>query len=273
MLLLPEKPCTFRGNALSAVGNPNKHGLKKFEVLRAAVSTGFEEGHPFGGMSDEGEAQLAQVAASEVRGFPDVRGRASSRLPVAESLRLLDDVPSLQAVEICSLIDYTFGPSRRGSMSASEEIYGRVARVLAQALGEDEVAITPAATLQGELGAESIDFLDIVFRLEREFGIKIPQGELFPDSVFGYNPEFVREGRITDEGVGLLRSRMPYADLGDIDRDRRLGAVTDLFTVDFVARYVEWKLGQGVPGGSPGTSAVAARSGTPTSGMSVASLD
>jgi acyl carrier protein len=158
-------------------------------------------------------------------------------------------------------------------MSASKEIYGRVASVLARCLGVDEVEITPAATLQGDLGAESIDFLDIVFRLEREFGMKIPSGELFPDSVFGDNPEFVREGRVTDEGVGLLRSRMPYADLGGFDHDRRLGAVTDLFTVDLVARYVEWKLGQGVPGGSPGAPAVAAPSGKPTPGLSVASLD
>src|ERR1700676_1544348 len=114
-------------------------------------------------------------------------------------------------------------------MPSQDEIFAKVSATLVEALNVDEEEIKPTSTLQGDLGAESIDFLDIVFRLEREFGIKIPQGELFPDSVFGYNPEFVREGRITDEGVGLLRSRMPYADLGGIDRDRRLGAVTDLF--------------------------------------------
>ncbi len=135
-------------------------------------------------------------------------------------------------------------------MSASEEIYGKVVRVLVEALSVDEDEITPTASLQGDLGAESIDFLDIVFRLEREFGIKIPRGELFPESVFQGDPEFVREGRITDQGMGELRSRMPYADLDSFDHDRRLSAVSQLFTVDLVARYIAWKLGHGVATGS-----------------------
>jgi acyl carrier protein len=128
-------------------------------------------------------------------------------------------------------------------MTASDEIYGKVARVLVESLNVDEDDLTPTATLQGDLGAESIDFLDIVFRLEREFGIKIPRGELFPESVFQGDPDFVREGRVTDQGMGELRSRMPYADLTAFDQDRRLTAVSDLFTVSLVARYVTWKLG------------------------------
>ena len=80
-------------------------------------------------------------------------------------------------------------------------MYGEVARVLVEALGVDEDEITPAATLQGDLGAESIDMLDIVFRLEGEFELRIPRGELFPESVFqGRTPSFGGEGRATDEG-------------------------------------------------------------------------
>jgi acyl carrier protein len=130
-------------------------------------------------------------------------------------------------------------------MSASGAIYGQVTKVLVEALNVDEDEVTPAATLQGDLGAESIDFLDIVFRLEREFGIKIPRGELFPESVFQGDPELVSEGLVTDKGMGELRSRMPYADLDGFDHDRRLGAVSDLFTVGLITRYVEWKVGQG----------------------------
>jgi acyl carrier protein len=134
-------------------------------------------------------------------------------------------------------------------MSASEEVYRKVASVLVEALSVDEQEITPAARLQGDLGAESIDFLDIVFRLEREFAIKIPHGELFPESVFQGNPEFVREGRVTDRGLEELRLRMPYASLDGFDLDRRLSAIPDLFTVDLVARYIHWKVGQaGTPG-------------------------
>jgi acyl carrier protein len=130
-------------------------------------------------------------------------------------------------------------------MSARKEIYTKVAGVLVEALNVDEEEITPAATLQGDLGAESIDMLDIVFRLEREFGIKIPRGELFPESIFQGDPVFVREGQVTDEGVREMRARMPFADLGAFDQDRRLSAVHDLFTVGLVTRYVAWKLDQG----------------------------
>jgi acyl carrier protein len=145
-------------------------------------------------------------------------------------------------------------------MSGSKEIYGKVTGVLVEALNADENKITPASTLQGDLGAESIDFLDIVFRLEREFGFQIPRGELFPEGVFQGDPDFVREGRVTDQGMVELRSRMPYADLEAFNDDRRLSAVSDLFTVDLVARYIAWKLGQGFGAGPGKRSAVPPRS-------------
>ena len=75
-----------------------------------------------------------------------------------------------------------------------DEIYAKVSGTLIEALNVDEEEVTPQATLQGDLGAESIDFLDIVFRLEREFGIKIPRGELFPESIFQGDPEMVQDG-------------------------------------------------------------------------------
>jgi acyl carrier protein len=135
-------------------------------------------------------------------------------------------------------------------MSASDEIYGKVVRVLVEALNVDEEEITPTANLQGDLGAESIEFLDLVFRLEREFAIKIPRGELFPESVFQGDPEFVHDGRITEKGLGELRSRMPYAKLDGFDQDRKASDIPNLFTVDLVVRYIAWKLGQGSAAGS-----------------------
>jgi len=135
-----------------------------------------------------------------------------------------------------------------------------VARVLAESLNADEADLTPTATLQGDPGAESIDFLDIVFRLEREFVIKIPRGELFPEAVFQGDPDFVREGRVTDQGMGELRSRMPYADLRAFDQDRQVAAVPNLFTVGLVAQYVAWKLGECAGTGPNGTGAMAVTS-------------
>src|SRR6516165_3363866 len=123
-------------------------------------------------------------------------------------------------------------------MPSQAEIYAKVSATLVDALNVDEDEIQPKATLQGDLGAESIDFLDIVFRLECEFGIKIPRDELFPESVFQGDPQFVCDGSVTEKGMGELRSGMPYADLSAFDKDRRLTAVSDLFTVELVARYV-----------------------------------
>ena len=65
-------------------------------------------------------------------------------------------------------------------MPSKEEVFEKVREALVDALGVDDDEVTPEATLVGDLGAESIDFLDIVFRLEKSFDIKIPRGELFP---------------------------------------------------------------------------------------------
>jgi hypothetical protein len=111
-----------------------------------------------------------------------------------------------------------------------------------QALGVEEDDIKPSATLQGDLGAESIDFLDIVFRLEREFMIKIDRDELFPESLLLGDPAFIDGGRLTDDGLSALHAQMPYADWTELERDRRLDRIDDLFTVDLVRSYIGWKL-------------------------------
>jgi acyl carrier protein len=128
-------------------------------------------------------------------------------------------------------------------MASQEEIYQKVSATLVEALNVDEEDIKPSSTLQGDLGAESIDFLDIVFRLEREFGIKIPRGELFPESIFQGDPEFVQDGRVTDKGLDELRARMPFADLAGFEKDPQVKNISDLFTVEMITRYIEGKLG------------------------------
>ena len=127
-------------------------------------------------------------------------------------------------------------------MPSQEEIYSKVSATLVEALNVDEDDISPAATLQGDLGAESIDFLDIVFRLEREFGIKIPRGELFPESIFQGDPEFVQEGQVTAKGLQELREKMPFADLTEFEKNPQLSHLSDLFTVDMITRYIQGKL-------------------------------
>ena len=128
-------------------------------------------------------------------------------------------------------------------MATPDQIPARVTTMLVQSLGVDAEDITPAASLLGDLGAESIDLLDIVFRLEREFGITIPRGELFIEPASPGEADFARDGRVTAEGLAALSARMPYADLSGLELDRRLDSVLDLFTVDLLIRYVTWKLG------------------------------
>ena len=124
-----------------------------------------------------------------------------------------------------------------------DEIFKKVAATMVEALNVDEDQVTLNSTLQGDLGAESIDFLDIVFRLEREFGIKVPRGELFPESIFQGDPDFVQNGRVTEKGLAELRARMPFADLSDFEKNPEVSHISDLFTVEMITRYIQGKLG------------------------------
>ncbi len=124
-----------------------------------------------------------------------------------------------------------------------DDIYQKVAATLVDALNVDDDQVSPSATLQGDLGAESIDFLDIVFRLEREFNVKIPREELFPESIFQGDPNLVQNGRVTDKGIAELREKMPYADLSNFEQNPTMEAIGDLFTVDLIVRYLQGKLG------------------------------
>jgi len=127
-------------------------------------------------------------------------------------------------------------------MPTQDEIYTKVSATLVEALNVDEEEIKPTSTLQGDLGAESIDFLDIVFRLEREFGIKIPRGELFPESIFQGDPEFVQDGKVTDKGLRELRERMPFANLDEFAQNPDVSKLSDLFTVNLITNYIKGKL-------------------------------
>ena len=131
-----------------------------------------------------------------------------------------------------------------------DEIYSKVQGVLVDALGVDDDEVTPTATLSGDLGAESIDYLDIVFRLEKAFTtdptkpFKIPRGELFPEDIetLKNDPSFVADGKITSKGVAELKKRMPYADFADFEKNPTVDAANSLLTVNTVVNYVEAKL-------------------------------
>ncbi len=124
---------------------------------------------------------------------------------------------------------------------SKEEVFSKVRLALVDALGVDEEEVVPGARLVGDLGAESIDFLDIVFRLEKAFDIKIPRGELFPEDILT-NAQFVQNGRMTPEGLKQLEARMPFADLTKFAADPSVQNLGKSLTVQDMCNFVEHKL-------------------------------
>lgn len=126
-------------------------------------------------------------------------------------------------------------------MANSEEVFSKVQAALVDALGVEDDEVTPDATMVGDLGAESIDFLDIVFKLEKAFGISIPREELFPDDILT-NAAYVENGKVTSGGLAELKKRLPWANLSKFEQNPRVQDFGNLLTVNDLCRYVESKL-------------------------------
>lgn len=125
-----------------------------------------------------------------------------------------------------------------------DDVFSKVQQVLVDALGADDDEVTTNAKLVADLGAESIDFLDIVFRLEKAFNIKIEQGEMIPDNVLN-DPQYVTDGKVTDNGMAVLRQRLPHANVDEFDASRRVDDFADIFTVNTIVQFVQSKLDKG----------------------------
>jgi acyl carrier protein len=123
-----------------------------------------------------------------------------------------------------------------------DEVFEKVQAALVDALGVDDDEVTPEATMVGDLGAESIDFLDIVFRLEKAFEIEIPRSELFPEDILT-NAEYVQDGRVTEAGIVELKKRMPFADLSQFEENPAVQEFSNSLTVKDLCGYVENKVG------------------------------
>jgi acyl carrier protein len=126
-------------------------------------------------------------------------------------------------------------------MPSQDEIFSKVQAALVDALALDDDDVTPEATLQGDLGAESIDYLDIMFKLEKAFGIKIQREELFPEDVFK-NAQYVQNGKVTPEGLTILKQRLPFIDLTKFEANPAVQTFGSMLTVQDMVRYVESKL-------------------------------
>lgn len=126
-------------------------------------------------------------------------------------------------------------------MATKEEIFEGVKEVLEDALAADEDAVTLDATLVDDLGAESIDLLDIVFNLEKKFSIKINRDELIPEDLLS-NPEYVQESRLTAKGLEELKNRLPFANIDDFSKNPMIQNISKILTVSDMCHIVESKL-------------------------------
>jgi acyl carrier protein len=123
-----------------------------------------------------------------------------------------------------------------------DQVFAKVQQVLVEALGVDEEDVKPQARLVADLGAESIDFLDIVFRLEKAFGVKLDQKELFPEGVLN-DPKYVQNGKVTDAGIEALRQRLPHTDLTAFEKSRNVQEFSNVFTVDAIVKFMAARVG------------------------------
>jgi acyl carrier protein len=135
----------------------------------------------------------------------------------------------------------TISPEVCKTMPSQEEIFDKVREALVDALGVDDDEVTAAATLQGDLDAESIDFLDIVFRLEKAFDIKIERGELFPEDILT-NTDYVQDGKVNATGIAKLKERMPFADLSKFEANPVVQNLGQQLTVQDMCNFVAHKL-------------------------------
>lgn len=122
------------------------------------------------------------------------------------------------------------------------DVIAKVTESLVEALGIEPEQVTQAARLQADLSAESIDMLDIIFRLERTFDIKIARDELFPDKIFQGDPALFDGENVSAEGLALLKSTLPHADFAQFEQDPKRNNISDLFTVGLIVKFVESKL-------------------------------
>ena len=129
-------------------------------------------------------------------------------------------------------------------MPSKEDVFKGVQEALVEALAVDEDEVTPEATLVGDLGAESIDLLDIVFRLEKNFSIKIERGELVPEDIVNdQTGEYVnKDGKLTENGLAEIKKRMPYADFDAFEKNPAVASLPTIITVRDMCHIVEVKL-------------------------------
>ena len=129
-------------------------------------------------------------------------------------------------------------PALKLETTSNEAIGEHLRVIVAESLGRPLADVKVESILMEDLGAESLDFLDIVFRIEREFGIEITRGEMERASRGDMTPEaFAPDGVISEAGLARLRQLMPEA-VDRIQPGLRPSTILGLFSVQTFANMV-----------------------------------
>lgn len=118
-------------------------------------------------------------------------------------------------------------------------VFPKLAEAMADALGCEVAEIVPTASLIDDLDAESIDFLDIIFRLEKEFKIKLPRGKIIEDSRGALSEsEFEEEGVLTNAGLNQLKSYLSEVPSERFKTPLNVADIPRLFTPETFMKLV-----------------------------------
>ena len=130
-------------------------------------------------------------------------------------------------------------------------VYPQVAQIMADALGCDVEQVGLGVPLIEGLNAESIDFLDIIFHLERTFKVKIPRGKIVEDARGDLSEAaFEQKGHLTDAGLAHLRKFLSEVPADRFHSSMRVADIPRLFTPETFCKVVVRAL-RAVPGGAP----------------------
>ena len=120
-----------------------------------------------------------------------------------------------------------------------DAVFPKVAQIIADALGCEVGDVKPKASLIEDLDAESIDFLDLVFRLERGFGVKIPRGKIVEDARGPLaESEFESKGVVSEAGLARLRSFLDEVPAERIKVPLKSADIPRLFTPETFCKVV-----------------------------------
>ena len=123
--------------------------------------------------------------------------------------------------------------------SPQDDIELRTLKVIAKAMDRPLAEVTPSSSLEEDLGAQSLDFLDIAFSLEREFLIQFPRTDFLQRAADHFGEEnLIKDGVVTGFGLRLLRLGMPELDLSRLKPGQKITEVQKMFTVATFIRVV-----------------------------------